>query len=198
MAAHLPPPPPEQNYLEKLDVFKIKGRDKQGRRILRITGKFFPGFLSLSHILCIFSFLCSATVFLLFSSRSDYWYTLVLIGTVFCAQEVFECFALICWDSIFLLCSASILKVCLDSVFLLVSIELNFRPQVVCGIALLCTDSILIYLLFLDRRNWNWNWTVFEMYLYICTERYRCYALILSSWCFKQWDWIVVVVIIVV
>ncbi|KGN55625.1 ganglioside-induced differentiation-associated protein 2 [Cucumis sativus] len=42
MAAHLPPPPPEQNYLEKLDVFKIKGRDKQGRRILRITGKFFP------------------------------------------------------------------------------------------------------------------------------------------------------------
>ncbi|KAL0550615.1 hypothetical protein IC582_015137 [Cucumis melo] len=42
MAALLHPPPPEQNYLEKLDVFKIKGRDKQGRRILRITGKFFP------------------------------------------------------------------------------------------------------------------------------------------------------------
>lgn len=42
MAAHLQPPPPEQNHLEKLDVFKIKGRDKQGRRILRITGKFFP------------------------------------------------------------------------------------------------------------------------------------------------------------
>ncbi|CAK9321380.1 unnamed protein product [Citrullus colocynthis] len=42
MAAHLHPPPPEQNHLDKFDVFKIKGRDKQGRRILRITGKFFP------------------------------------------------------------------------------------------------------------------------------------------------------------
>ncbi|XP_022145479.1 ganglioside-induced differentiation-associated protein 2-like [Momordica charantia] len=39
MAAQVPP---EQNQLERLDVFKIKGRDKQGRRILRITGKFFP------------------------------------------------------------------------------------------------------------------------------------------------------------
>ncbi|KAG6577807.1 Protein GDAP2-like protein, partial [Cucurbita argyrosperma subsp. argyrosperma] len=42
MAAQVQPPPPEQNQLENLDVFKIKGRDKQGRRILRITGKFFP------------------------------------------------------------------------------------------------------------------------------------------------------------
>ncbi|RDX62805.1 Protein GDAP2-like protein [Mucuna pruriens] len=32
----------QESLLEKLDVFKIKGRDKHGRKILRIIGKFFP------------------------------------------------------------------------------------------------------------------------------------------------------------
>ena len=32
----------QEQLLEKLDVFKIKGRDKQGRKILRIIGKSFP------------------------------------------------------------------------------------------------------------------------------------------------------------
>lgn len=33
----------QEELLEKLEVFKIKGRDKRGRKILRIIGKFFPG-----------------------------------------------------------------------------------------------------------------------------------------------------------
>ncbi|KAM0938669.1 putative CRAL-TRIO lipid binding domain-containing protein [Dioscorea sansibarensis] len=33
----------EEVLLEKLEPFKIQGRDKQGRKILRIVGKFFPG-----------------------------------------------------------------------------------------------------------------------------------------------------------
>jgi len=33
----------QEELLEKLEVFKIKGRDKHGRKILRIIGKFFPG-----------------------------------------------------------------------------------------------------------------------------------------------------------
>ncbi|XAR73717.1 hypothetical protein NMG60_11007783 [Bertholletia excelsa] len=32
----------QQLLIEKLDVFKIQGRDKHGRKILRIIGKFFP------------------------------------------------------------------------------------------------------------------------------------------------------------
>ena len=32
----------QEELLEKLDVFKIKGRDKHGRKILRIIGNFFP------------------------------------------------------------------------------------------------------------------------------------------------------------
>ncbi|KAH7519865.1 hypothetical protein FEM48_Zijuj08G0082500 [Ziziphus jujuba var. spinosa] len=32
----------QQQLLEKLEVFKIKGKDKQGRKILRIIGKFLP------------------------------------------------------------------------------------------------------------------------------------------------------------
>ncbi|KAF4373815.1 hypothetical protein F8388_007721 [Cannabis sativa] len=32
----------QEQLLEKLEVFKIKGKDKQGRKILRIIGKFFP------------------------------------------------------------------------------------------------------------------------------------------------------------
>lgn len=38
----------QEELLEKLEVFKIKGKDKQGRKILRIIGKFFPGNQSLS------------------------------------------------------------------------------------------------------------------------------------------------------
>lgn len=41
-----PPPPPsltQQDFLlQKSQVFKIGGRDKRGRKILRIIGKFFP------------------------------------------------------------------------------------------------------------------------------------------------------------
>lgn len=33
----------QEELLEKSEVFKIKGRDKHGRKILRIIGKFFPG-----------------------------------------------------------------------------------------------------------------------------------------------------------
>ncbi|CAN6563432.1 unnamed protein product [Malus baccata var. baccata] len=32
----------QQELIEKLDIFKIKGRDKRGRTVLRIMGKFFP------------------------------------------------------------------------------------------------------------------------------------------------------------
>ncbi|KAJ1403889.1 CRAL-TRIO lipid binding domain [Sesbania bispinosa] len=32
----------QEELLDKLEVFKIKGRDKHGRKILRIIGKFFP------------------------------------------------------------------------------------------------------------------------------------------------------------
>lgn len=31
------------NLVDKLEVFKIQGRDKLGRKVLRIIGKFFPG-----------------------------------------------------------------------------------------------------------------------------------------------------------
>lgn len=33
----------QQELLHNSEVFKIKGRDKHGRKILRIIGKFFPG-----------------------------------------------------------------------------------------------------------------------------------------------------------
>ncbi|KAA8547561.1 hypothetical protein F0562_003990 [Nyssa sinensis] len=36
MASH------QQHIIDKLDVFKIQGRDKRGHNILRIIGKFFP------------------------------------------------------------------------------------------------------------------------------------------------------------
>ncbi|XP_059623405.1 uncharacterized protein LOC132266530 [Cornus florida] len=32
----------QYHLIDKLQIFKIKGRDKQGRKILRILGKFFP------------------------------------------------------------------------------------------------------------------------------------------------------------
>lgn len=33
----------QERLIEKLEIFKIQGRDKRGRKILRIIGKFFPG-----------------------------------------------------------------------------------------------------------------------------------------------------------
>ncbi|KAF7829018.1 ganglioside-induced differentiation-associated protein 2-like [Senna tora] len=36
----------QEELLDKLEVFKIKGKDKQGRKILRIIGKFFPDVLN--------------------------------------------------------------------------------------------------------------------------------------------------------
>ncbi|GFY87800.1 SEC14 cytosolic factor family protein [Actinidia rufa] len=32
----------DQELIEKLEIFKLQGRDKRGRKILRIVGKFFP------------------------------------------------------------------------------------------------------------------------------------------------------------
>ncbi|KAI7747312.1 hypothetical protein M8C21_013433 [Ambrosia artemisiifolia] len=34
--------PEQEKTIKKLGIFKIKGRDKQGRKILRIIGKYFP------------------------------------------------------------------------------------------------------------------------------------------------------------
>jgi len=36
-------PSDQEQLLQKLDVFKIQGRDKRGNKILRIIGRFFPG-----------------------------------------------------------------------------------------------------------------------------------------------------------
>ncbi|KAK6258140.1 hypothetical protein SCA6_012614 [Theobroma cacao] len=37
----------QEQLIQKLDIFKIHGKDKRGRKILRVTGKFFPArFLS--------------------------------------------------------------------------------------------------------------------------------------------------------
>ena len=33
----------QEHLFEKLDVFKVKGRDKRGRKVLLIIGKNFPG-----------------------------------------------------------------------------------------------------------------------------------------------------------
>ncbi|QCD91164.1 hypothetical protein DEO72_LG4g2128 [Vigna unguiculata] len=41
----------QEELLEKLEVFKIKGRDKHGRKILRIIGKFFPARLITVEVL---------------------------------------------------------------------------------------------------------------------------------------------------
>lgn len=35
--------PEQEHLLEKLQVFKVQGRDKRGRKVLRVIGKFFPG-----------------------------------------------------------------------------------------------------------------------------------------------------------
>lgn len=49
----------QEQVIDKLEVFKIKGRDKRGHKILRIIGKSFPGknniiiFLILSFCLCL-------------------------------------------------------------------------------------------------------------------------------------------------
>nr|XP_043608863.1 ganglioside-induced differentiation-associated protein 2-like [Erigeron canadensis] len=36
----------QENLIDKMNLFKIKGRDKRGRKILQIIGKHFPGRLS--------------------------------------------------------------------------------------------------------------------------------------------------------
>ncbi|XVF62255.1 hypothetical protein PTKIN_Ptkin08bG0202800 [Pterospermum kingtungense] len=41
----------QQLLLHKLDIFKIHGKDKQGRKILRIIGKFFPARLASVDVL---------------------------------------------------------------------------------------------------------------------------------------------------
>jgi len=51
----------QEQLIEKLEIFKIHGRDKRGRKILRIIGKFFPGtdisIGSVSFSLCVDLFL---------------------------------------------------------------------------------------------------------------------------------------------
>lgn len=60
----------QEELLEKLEVFKIKGRDKHGRKILRIIGKFFPGkkifqfFSSVFYV--IFCYLLLISILLIF------------------------------------------------------------------------------------------------------------------------------------
>ncbi|MBA0606915.1 hypothetical protein Godav_019312 [Gossypium davidsonii] len=41
----------QQHLLEKLDVFKVKGRDKRGRNVLLIIGKYFPARMVSSEVL---------------------------------------------------------------------------------------------------------------------------------------------------
>ncbi|XVE69655.1 hypothetical protein DITRI_Ditri10aG0007900 [Diplodiscus trichospermus] len=41
----------QENLLEKLDVFKVKGRDKRGRKVLLVTGKNFPARMVSSEVL---------------------------------------------------------------------------------------------------------------------------------------------------
>lgn len=48
----------QEQLIEKLEIFKIHGRDKRGRKILRIIGKFFPGLDLFS-----FSILISSAIF---------------------------------------------------------------------------------------------------------------------------------------
>ncbi|KAD3640676.1 hypothetical protein R6Q59_003373 [Mikania micrantha] len=42
MSEELSLSPEQEKLIKKLNVFKIKGRDKRGRKILRIIGKYFP------------------------------------------------------------------------------------------------------------------------------------------------------------
>ncbi|CAM8945631.1 unnamed protein product [Rhodiola kirilowii] len=44
-------PPDQDQLLDKLQVFKIQGRDKRDRKILRIVGKFFPARMLNSEVL---------------------------------------------------------------------------------------------------------------------------------------------------
>jgi len=58
----------QEELLEKSQVFKIKGRDKHGRKILRIIGKFFPGkkYFSFFFFLCDFCYLLLISILLIF------------------------------------------------------------------------------------------------------------------------------------
>jgi hypothetical protein len=46
--------PEEIKAIHKLSLFKIKGRDKQGRKILRIIGKHFPGIILFPFFIFLF------------------------------------------------------------------------------------------------------------------------------------------------
>ncbi|XP_050212373.1 uncharacterized protein LOC126663349 [Mercurialis annua] len=41
----------QENLMEKLEVFKVQGRDKRGRKVLRIIGKLFPARLTSTETL---------------------------------------------------------------------------------------------------------------------------------------------------
>lgn len=61
----------QEELLLKLEVFKIKGKDKHGRKILRIIGKFFPGniFLCDLNILCCIQIISVSIIYLVNSSN---------------------------------------------------------------------------------------------------------------------------------
>ncbi|KAL6506651.1 hypothetical protein OROHE_022483 [Orobanche hederae] len=42
MISTFPPQPEQIKFIKKLEIFKIQGRDKHGRPVLRIVGKLFP------------------------------------------------------------------------------------------------------------------------------------------------------------
>ncbi|TXG51973.1 hypothetical protein EZV62_021142 [Acer yangbiense] len=43
----------QEHLLEKLEVFKIQGRDKRGRQVVRVIGKIFPGIYHTQSIFCL-------------------------------------------------------------------------------------------------------------------------------------------------
>ena len=169
MAAQVQPPPPEQNQLENLDVFKIKGRDKQGRRILRITGKFFPGFLShslsMKLIFCRFFWPLSLNVlkkhlyvfltmicfcFLAFFMDEIKFFSLSSARTVHLnvLKKHLE-FSVICSDLIFLLWSAFIYFF-----FFFFFIKLNFRREAYVDLPYYALIRFSCSVLFLFSCSW--------------------------------------------
>ncbi|XP_010266934.1 PREDICTED: protein GDAP2 homolog [Nelumbo nucifera] len=44
-------PPEQEQFIDKLEIFKIQGRDKRGRKVLRIIGKFFPARIVSAEVL---------------------------------------------------------------------------------------------------------------------------------------------------
>lgn len=56
----------QEHLLEKLDVFKVNGRDKRGRKVVLIVGKNFPGKKTLDACSIFVSFWIQDVCFLCF------------------------------------------------------------------------------------------------------------------------------------